>query len=310
MNALQTGIQNSSCAPELEAGLYDRFLSFLDARPKTVQTYTRSLRQFFRYLSENAITRPRREDVLAFRSRLFVDHKPATVQSYITAVRLFFQWTAREGIYENIAERIKGAKLEKAHKKDYMTGTQIQSVMNKIDRGSVLGLRDYALFAVMVTGGLRTIEVARANISDMKPLGNQTVLYIQGKGTDEKAEFVKLPQNVEHAIREYLQKRKPTSCLSPLFASVSNNSAGKRLSTRSVSGIIKGRLQSAGYDSERLTAHSLRHTAVTLSLLSGKRLDEVRQFARHASIETTQIYNHAIERENNGCAEAIAEAIF
>jgi integrase len=66
----------------------------------------------------------------------------------------------------------------------------------------------------------------------------------------------------------------------------------------------------AGYDSSRLTAHSLRHTAVTLSLLGGKSLQEVQQFARHTNIATTQIYAHNLDRAKNNCEEVVAKAIF
>ena len=38
----------------------------------------------------------------------------------------------------------------------------------------------------MVTGGLRTIEVSRADMDDMRNVGNSPALYIQGKGRDEK----------------------------------------------------------------------------------------------------------------------------
>lgn len=89
-----------------------------------------------------------------------------------------------------------------------------------------------------------------------------------------------------------------------------NNNNGKRLSSRSVSGIVKEYLIKAGYDTPRLTAHSMRHTAVTLSLLAGKDITEVQQFARHESINTTMIYNHALDKEKNGCSEAISSSIF
>ena len=96
----------------------------------------------------------------------------------------------------------------------------------------------------------------------------------------------------------------------PLFASLSNNSRGQRMTTRAISGVVKEHLREAGYDSDKLTAHSLRHTAVTLSLLAGKDITEVQQFARHANIATTMVYNHALDKAKNGCSEAIAKAIF
>ena len=73
---------------------------------------------------------------------------------------------------------------------------------------------------------------------------------------------------------------------------------------------MKNALKNAGYDSTRLTAHSLRHTAITLALLAGREITEVQQFARHASLNTTMIYNHALDQAKNGCSDAITNAIF
>lgn len=293
------------------AELFERFVNYLDASPKTVETYTKALRQLFNYFSFRGIKQPQREDIVAFREDLKASgHKPTTVQNYITAAKLFFSWTAQEGYYPNIADHVKGAKINRDHKKDYLTSSQVKDILGAIDKDSLQGLRDYAIFTLMVTGGLRTIEVIRADIGDLRNAGNNAVLYVQGKGRSEKTEYIKLSQPVEKAIRAYLAARGETDESAPLFASLSNNSQGARLSTRSVSGIVKDRLVNAGYDSSRLTAHSLRHTAVTLSLLAGKDITEVQQFARHANITTTMIYNHALDKAKNGCSDAIANAIF
>lgn len=287
-----------------------RFISYLDASPKTVQTYSRAIRQFMKFRADKGIANPTREDVLAFREELKEGHKPSTVQNYIIAIRLFFQWTEQEGLYPNIAQHIKGAKISKEHKKDYLTSSQVKAVLSKIDQSTPQGRRDYAIFALMVTGGLRDIEVHRANIEDLRTLGDSTVLYLQGKGREDRAEYVKVPAEVERAIRSSLADREDAEGNKPLFISLSNNSMGQRVSTRSISGIIKRALVNAGYDSERLTAHSLRHTAVTLSLLGGNSLQEVQQFARHSNIATTQIYAHNLDRAKNKCESTIASAIF
>lgn len=296
---------------EIGADLFERFISYLDATPKTIETYTKALRQLFGYFSLNGIKQPQREDIIAFREELSASgHKPTTIQNYITATKLFFSWTAQEKIYPNIAEHLKGAKLDREHKKDYLTSGQVKEVLSGIERDSLQGLRDYAILTLMVTGGLRDIEVVRADVGDLRTVGENTVLYVQGKGRQEKTEYVKIDSIVERAIRSYLKARGKVTETDPLFSSLSNNSKGQRLSTRSVSGIVKARLREAGYDSDRLTAHSLRHTAVTLSLLAGKDITEVQQFARHANLATTMIYNHSLDKAKNSCSEAIARAIF
>jgi integrase/recombinase XerC len=312
MNELTTVQQNTAIAERQTVGaeLFNRYIDFLDSSPKTVETYTRALRQLFSYFSLNGITQPTRADILAFRDELKASgHKPTTVQNYITATKIFFSWTEQEGLYPNVADHLKGAKLDREHKKDYLTSRQVKEVLAGVDRSTEQGLRDYAMLFLMVTGGLRTIEVSRANIGDLRTLGDNSVLYVQGKGREEKTDYIKLSAPAEQAIRAYLKARGEKDEEAPLFSSTSNNNRGARLTTRSISGIVKTRLQQAGYDSEKLTAHSLRHTAVTLSLLAGKDITEVQQFARHANIATTMIYNHALDKAKNGCSEAITQAI-
>lgn len=313
MNSIQVIKNNGEIvAPQtVGAELFTRFIDYLDASPKTIDTYTKALRQLSSYFSLNGIRQPHREDIIAFREELKASgHKPTTVQNYITATKLFFRWTAQEGYYPNIADHLKGAKLDREHKKDYLTSRQVKEVLEKIERDSLQGLRDYAILTLMVTGGLRAIEVSRADIGDLRTAGENTVLYVQGKGRQEKTEYIKISPQVEKAIRAYLKSRGDAGEEEPLFTSLSNNSKGKRLSTRSISGTVKNRLKEAGYNSARLTAHSLRHTAVTLSLLAGKDITEVQQFARHANISTTMIYNHSLDKAKNGCSEAISQAIF
>ena len=312
MNGLQT-IDSASIErrAEINAELFNRFLTYLDAAPKTTETYTRALKQFFSYLVCNGISQPKRADILSYRDELSnTGHKPTTVQNYIAAVKVFFSWTAQEGLYPNVAERIKTPKIDREYKKDYLAAAQVKGIMETIERDSLQGLRDYAVFALMVSCGLRDIEVSRADIQDLRTVGGDAAIYIQGKGRAERAEYVKVPGQVEKAIRAYLAARGEANEGEPLFTSLSNNSQGGRLTTRSISRIIKTRLKGAGYNSDRLTAHSLRHTAVTLSLLAGKDITEVQQFARHANIATTMIYNHSLDKAKNGCSEAVANLIF
>lgn len=303
---------NAMMAQRMDSNeLYKRFVLSLDAKDKTVKTYTTSLRQFFTWLSANGITQPRTEDVRAYRDYMAATHKPTTVQAYIFAVRRFFDWTEAEGLYPNVAGKIKGARLNREPKKDYLTSSQAKAVLAGMERETLQGKRNYAIVTLMLTGGLRDIEVCRANVEDLRTAGDNTVLYIQGKGRDEKAEYVIVPEQAERAVREYLKARGNAEPAAPLFTSESNNSKGQRMTTRSISGVCKSAMVSAGYDSDRLTAHSLRHTAVTLALIAnGGNIQEAQQFARHANISTTQIYAHNLEKQNNKCSRLIADSIF
>ena len=121
-------------APELSRELFARWLRYLDAKPKTVQTYSRAIRQFLRWLISEDIRRPQREDVIRYRDELIAKHKTSTVQGYLAAIKQFFHWTALQGLYPDISLRIKGVKLDKGFKRDYLTSKQCARILQMVDR--------------------------------------------------------------------------------------------------------------------------------------------------------------------------------
>lgn len=299
--------QLTPVTPDLMA----QFTAYIDASENTVKTYTRALRQWYKWMQAEGVTQPQRADVLAFKEHLKdTGHKATTVQNYIIALRQFFNWTEAQQYYPNIAKGIKGAKMSNDFKKDYLSARQAQAVLDDIPEESLKGMRDYAIVATMLTGGLRTVEVSRANIEDMRTEGDGTVLFLQGKGRDDRTEYVKIIPEVEDAIRAYLKQRGSVAETEPLFASTSNNNAGGRMTTRSISGIVKDALREAGFNSSRLTAHSLRHTAATLNLLNGGTLEETQQLLRHRNVNTTLVYLHHLKRAKNNSEARIGGAIF
>lgn len=309
---------NGLTAQREPADLIDNFIKFAQVSEKTAETYLKALRQMMNYFNLTGETQPTEETLIDWKNWLIcheedgqeVRKAPATVNLYITACRRFFNWLEREGVYKDIGKYLKGVRIDRDPKKDYMTASQLRQVIGETDRDTIKGLRDYSLLVLAITGGLRTIELTRANVKDLTVRGNNTVLYLQGKGYNDKNKFVIVPEETEQAIREYLKARGTTEGNEPLFASLSNNSKGGRMTTRAVSGVIKDYMKRAGFDSDRLTAHSLRHSSVTISLLEGATLEEARQHARHGSIATTQIYMHGIEADNNTCSHRIEKALF
>ena len=310
MNELLAIEQSPLVIREISEEVFNSWTSFIDASPRTVETYSKAIKQFFIYLQDKGIKKPQREDIVAYREYLSKDHKPTTVQSYLAAVKLFFQWTEQEKIYPNIAQRVKGAKLDTEHKKDYLTKKQVSKLLKSIDRSTLKGKRDYAMLSLMVTTGLRTVSIINANVEDIRAAGDATALYYKGKGHQEKATYVKLAEPVEEAIRDYLKARGRADGKEPLFTSTAHRNNGGRMTTRSISRVAKESLIDIGLDSDRLTAHSFRHTAATLNLLNGGTVEETQQLLDHKNINTTLIYSHALERAKNNSEKRIAKAIF
>lgn len=284
--------------------------SFIDVKPSSKKIYTTAVKQFINYLAYKEISQPQREDIINWRDGMRENKKATTIQTYLTAIKLFFRWLEQESLYNNIADHVKAVKVQTGNKKDFLTSKQSRAVLQNIKTDNIKGLRDYAMISLMLTTGIRTIEVIRADVADIKEVGGESVLFIMGKGRDEKSEYVKLAPQVKNAIMTYLNARGAIDGTAPLFTSTSNNNAGERITTRSVRKIAKNAMIQAGYNSDRLTAHSMRHTAGTLALLNGATPREVQQLLRHSNINTTMIYAHELDRVRNNSELLVANAIF
>lgn len=290
----------------------DAYIASLDLMPRSKGVYRKGIAYFFDWLDLRGVTEPRRQDVIEYKEYLKTEYAATTASSYLTAVRSFFAWLNAETGYPNIAANVKNPKVKDGHKKDSLSLEQSKALLSGMPRESLADKRDYALVSLLIHTGLRTIEAARADVGDIRGNLGSTVLYVWGKGRDSKDEFVKLTESVNAAIEDYIAARREAGervkDSSPLFVSASNRDSGGRMCTRSISRICKTALRKAGLDSPRLTAHSFRHTAVSLPLQAGASIRDVQQMARHASPLTTERYAHDIRRLD-GAAEDKLEAL-
>lgn len=300
-------------AQTFSGDLFARFIDYTDRKDTTVKGYLTCIRQFAKWLADNDIQQPQREDIKEYRVHLENSGLAVgTQQQYLRAVKHFFKWTAAEGLYPNIADNIHGAKVRHdVHKKDALGREDVSTIADTISRDDEQGKRLYAMYLLCITCGLRTIEIHRANIEDLKTVGSRTYLYIQGKGHDDKDAPVLVIPKVKAAINEYLQSRcDKYNGKSPLFASTSNNSKGGRIAVTTISTMLKTMLINAGYDSDRLTAHSLRHTSGTGAYKATGNIYLTQKHQRHADPATTEIYIHAEEREERNTEQQVYNYYF
>lgn len=249
-------------------------------------------------------------------NRYTVICKPNTVKQYLQSVRQFFSWTAANGFYPNIAANVHAPKIRQdIHRKEALTAADVLTIeksieaqaaakMNsaagkekdtagRISRATEQGKRLFAMYTLAVNAGLRTIEISRANVKDLELKGGNAVLYVWGKGHTEPDSKKPLAPEVYAAIQDYLNSRsdRPTGN-SPLFVSTGNRSGGRRIAPTTISKMLKQAMQQAGYNSERITAHTLRHTAGTnVQEITGN-LYLTQKYMRHANPATTEIYLH------------------
>lgn len=295
--------------------IFSSFVEFCSVKDSTLKGYVVCLKAFARWAKGQGIEQPTRADIREYVR--FLDNsdlKPGTRAQYLRAVKHLYTWATAEGLCAvNVAQGIKGIwKTDRQHhKKDALGREDVQSIAETIDRETEQGKRLYAMFLLGIVDGLRTIEISRANIEDIKTIGGKAYLYTWGKGHSEPDTPVLLPQEVQEALQAYLASRtdSPTG-KSPLFVSTSNRSKGKRISSTTISTILKDMLKEAGYDSDRLTAHSLRHTSGTGVYKATHNLYLTQQHLRHANPETSEIYMHCEEREERDTEQRVYNYFF
>lgn len=301
--------------------LFRRFIEYTDREPATTKGYLTCLRRFLEWAMENGVAQPQRPDILAYKEYLNGSTfgrsgtdplKAGTRQQYLRAVRHFFKWTAAEGLYPNVADNIHGIKLRHdTHKKDALSRDAVKGIADSIGRSGETGKRLYFMYLLCISCGLRTVELSRANIEDVKSAGSRTYLYVQGKGHTEHDQPVLLVPEVKDALRDYLGSRKDHfTGKSPLFVSTSNRSKGKRIAPTTISTLLKRALVQAGYDSDRLTAHSLRHTSGTGAYKATGNLFLTQKHQRHTDPATTEIYIHAEERAERDTEQQVFDYFF
>jgi len=297
--------------PQRIEELVDSFILSQDVKQSSKDLYRRTLKQYFNWVTKKgySLSQIARPQLIEYKKDILGSGMSSlTVGSYITSVRRFYEWTEANKFYPNVAKGIKSPKRRQQFKKQPLLPAQATGLLNYYQAKDS---RDYAIISLLLRTGLRTIEVIRANVEDITFKGSQRVLLVQGKGRDEKDNFVVLTDKSYQPIEEYLTTRENNTSV-PLFTSTSNNSKGERLSTRTISYIAKEGLKAIGLNEKAFTAHSLRHTTAVNILRAGGSLETAQFTLRHSNPATTQIYIATLteERRLQNSGEALIDSLY
>ncbi len=287
-------------------GLINTFLERKDLRKSSELAYRASFSQFGHYLVNNSITAPTEKDIKDFKDFL-IGRKLSvfTVISHLSAIKSLFSFLATRNLYDDIARDIKSPKKPKEFMRDALTKEQAQRLLKSVSGSDMITKRNHAIISTLLRCGLRSVEIIRADVGDIRRINGTPVLWVHGKGRDGKDEYVVLTNEAHKAIKSYLSLRGVVSDDEPLFASHGPRNTKGRLTTRSIRRMVKEQLKSIGIDEKELTCHSLRHTFATLAIANNAPLIAVQKAMRHSNINTTTIYTHMADRLENGAEQYI-----
>jgi site-specific recombinase XerD len=187
-----------------------------------------------------------------------------------------------------------------------LTPGQLKSLFNATDRTTCLGLRDYAIYALMYMTGLRVGEVFSLDM-DSIDLGKKELRVI-GKG--KKIRTLHINDELFKVISEYLAVRHffyDSKKTDALFVS----KKGNRLAIRTMEDNFKKLVRKTGLKVRfNITCHTLRHTFA--SHLNDKGVDMlvIQSLMGHLSSRSTEPYIHPAQEKIREAMEKLPGVIF
>ena len=251
--------------------------------------YEHDARVFAGWITDQglAVEQLTRSTMIAYRKHLGDIYEPATASRMLSVARRLLNEQVLSGkILANPLGSVKGFKLGSETPHTALTKEQAKELLAVIDKGTLLGLRDYALISLLLRTGIRRSECAALNIGDLSmEQGHHIATIEHGKG--DKRRVVKLPVDVFRAIEDYIEavKRRNVSPGSPLFVGTRQ---GQRISDKLIERRVKfygGKIGVA-----ELTPHGLRATFITLAIEGGATLTQAQYAAGHSDPRTTERY--------------------
>lgn len=301
-----------------EPSLMDAFAEFLrldvangDASMDTIRGYKTQVAQWVEWCEQNGISPAAATPaaVKAYRLHLVENgYKASSIAHKLTIIRRFYAAAVDNGLRpDNPAAGVKPPKAKRAQDDfHYLNEVDYTLLIRAIGNGRTeKELRDKAIVAMMGLQGLRTVEIERANVDDMRMSGEAVSVLVRGKNHDR---VIYLRPDVADVLCRYLDTRAqacPDAEGTPMFTACGNRAGGNRISRRGTRQAVDFYLKKADIKRPGISDHALRHTAATLAYKYTQDLRGVQEMLGHADPKTTARYAHVMDRMKNNPAMAI-----
>ncbi len=285
--------------------LIEKFLLHLKSQRNfsrhTVKAYKFDVREFAAFAASQGAAAPASFDRMLLRGYIaFISEKKVsrnTLLRKISAVHSFLSYLIADRVMENDPfDLITSPKKEKRLPR-FMSEGEVGKLadLNAPEQVSAkdgeyrFAERDFAIFELLYSTGIRRSEAAGMNVGDVDFFGG--FVRVMGKGSRER--LTPAGDKALVALRAYLNTRpRPLSPAMPLFL----NHRGGRLTDGGLALVIKKMARRARF-ARPLNPHAIRHSFATHLLDHGCDLKSLQEMLGHKNPATTEIYTHvSLER--------------
>jgi len=257
----------------------ERFLEHGGLAESTQRAYRGDLDAFRRWLAARGLEL---DDVDA---RVLADYvsllgrgrdrlAPGSVARRLAAIRSCLRFTfGRQNVPESAPGPRSTRRLPEVPKV-----TEIEDLVDGLDRSGPLALRNGALLELLYSAGLRSAEAVALDLADVD-FDRETV-HVLGKGGKDRV--VPLGEEAAASLALYLRDGRPEPARGANDAFFLS-ARGRRLDTSTVRRLVRH-------------PHRLRHAFATHLLEGGADLRTIQELLGHASLSTTQVYSRVDAR--------------
>ena len=259
-------------------------------RDTTLEQYRFYLQRLENYLRK--IGRPLLPDLSPAIISAFITESGDTldtrsVQSLCSILKVFFRYLFSVGLMtRNLSKVIESPRRYRFAKVPRsITWSEVEQMLQRVDRRYAVGRRDYAMLLLLVTYGLRAREVAALTLDDID--WKRDRIFIRGRKAGHSTAYP-LEPSVGSALLDYIQQGRPQMTCRAVFSRA--HAPFVQITGAAVSQRAKWYLRQAGIKVPRPGSHTLRHTCVQRLVDSGFSLKTIGDFVGHSSADATKIY--------------------
>jgi integrase/recombinase XerD len=211
----------------------------------------------------------------------------ASLQHTVAHLRSFLRFLAGRGLVVNgLDTQIDTPRLYRGEcLPRSLSWEVVRAFLAAIDRSTPMGKRDYGMFLLIATYGLRTCEVAALQLDDIHWRAKQ--LHVARSKTKTPL-LLPLTEEVGASVVDYLRYARPELAYREVFLRV--RAPAGPLRPTAVTEAFQGWVRRSGLPIPYQGPHCLRHSLAVHLLRQGAPLKTIGDLLGHRSIESTCVY--------------------
>jgi integrase/recombinase XerD len=264
------------------------------SKPDYVERYRRDVASFVAFLGglgKQDLREATPEDLVAFLLALDRRLARSTVNLRFWRLRKLLDFLVRA----RVLLRNPAAKLSRKHApsrhRDWLGEDEVERLLEAIDAGDELALRDRALLELFYSSGLRLDEARRLELDDLD-LAEGFVTVRDSKNRRDRR--VPVGETAIGWLQRYLREARPRLLeRRPPTAIVFLSRRATLLGKETIRARVLGHAARAGLR-KHVTPHGLRHSFAVHLLRHGASTRHIQEMLGHRSLESTKLYTRLL----------------